>query len=105
MIDRTLLHHGRPTASGGTLWRVSPDLLAGRSPARIAAHTVAVKPSQGVVVNGERIEEETLLNDRDVIRIGHSTPVYTTDDTLSAIQVHATWKQFGQGHINTMMPD
>ncbi len=68
-------------------------------------YAIVRSTKNGVFINGDRIEEETLLSDRDVIKIGHSTLVYTTDDTLSAVQVHATWKQFGQGHINTMMPE
>jgi len=59
----------------------------------------------GVFINGQRIEQETLLRDRDVIKLGNSTLVYTTDDSLEAVHVHATWKQHGQGHIHTMMPD
>lgn len=59
----------------------------------------------GVFINNRRIEEETPLQDRDVIKIGNSTLVYTTDDALEAVHVHATWKQHGQGHVQTMIPD
>ena len=68
-------------------------------------HAINRSNKNGVFINGDRIEEETVLSDGDVIKIGHSTLVYTTDDSLSAMQVHATWKQHGQGHVQTMMPD
>ena len=68
-------------------------------------YAIVRSTKNGVFVNGKRIEEETALVDLDMIKIGHTTVVYTTDDTLDAVHVHAMWKQFGQGHIQTMMPD
>jgi len=59
----------------------------------------------GVMVNGRKIEAETLLHDRDVIAIGSTTIVYSTDDALDAQRVFEAWKKLGQGHLRTVSGD
>jgi pSer/pThr/pTyr-binding forkhead associated (FHA) protein len=59
----------------------------------------------GVLVNDEKIEEPTPLQHQDVIRIGDSTLVYSTDDTLDAKHVRQVGKMFGQGHMQTSADD
>jgi len=59
----------------------------------------------GVLVNGRKIEGETPLQDRDVIRIGGTTVVYSTDDSIDAQRIYEAWKKFGEGHLPTMTGD
>jgi pSer/pThr/pTyr-binding forkhead associated (FHA) protein len=59
----------------------------------------------GVCVNGRKIEGESLLNHRDVITIGGTTIVYSTDDALDAQQAREAWKKLGQGHLRTISSD
>jgi pSer/pThr/pTyr-binding forkhead associated (FHA) protein len=55
----------------------------------------------GVFVNGKKIEQETVLLDCDVIAIGGSKIVYTTQDVQDAQRVVDAWKRSGQGHLRT----
>jgi len=56
----------------------------------------------GVFVNGKKIESETHLNDKDIITIGGTSIVYSTDDALDAKRAFETWRQVGQGHLRTI---
>lgn len=59
----------------------------------------------GVYINGAKIEDRAPLADGDLIEIGASKVIYTTDDSMEAEHVRATSRHFGQGHILTQMPD
>lgn len=59
----------------------------------------------GVLVNGQKIEGETLLNDRDVITIGQTSIVYLSDDSPDARRAFDALKRLGEGHLPTMVPD
>jgi len=65
-------------------------------------YAIDFNTKNGVFVNDVRIDAETLLNDGDAIRIGKSTLIYTTDDAKEAADVRGAWKQFGQGHVDTI---
>lgn len=65
-------------------------------------YAIDFNTKNGVFVNNVRIDAETLLKDGDAIRIGRSTMVYSTDDAKEAGDVHGAWKQFGQGHLDTI---
>jgi len=65
-------------------------------------YAIDFNTKNGVFVNDVRIDAETLLRDGDAIRAGKSTMVYTTDDAKEAGDVRATWKRFGQGHVDTI---
>ena len=57
----------------------------------------------GVLVNDASVAGDGVpLSDRDVIKIGGTTIVYTTDDTLDAQHVREAMKMFGQGHVKTI---
>ena len=56
----------------------------------------------GVYVNGQRIEQETELQDRDVIKAGSTAFVYSIDETVDACQVRDIPKKFGEGHVRTV---
>ncbi len=57
----------------------------------------------GVFVNGASVAGDGVpLSDRDVIKIGGTTIVYTTDDSLDAQHVREAMKMFGQNHVETM---
>lgn len=68
-------------------------------------YAIDFNSKNGVHVNEQRIENRTPLRDCDVIRIGDSTIVYTTDDSDDARHVRDTSKRFGQGHQHTMTQD
>jgi len=68
-------------------------------------HAIDFKSHNGVIINGRKIEDRAPLADGDLIEIGASKIIYTTDDSVDAEHVLATSKHFGQGHIITMMPD
>ncbi len=59
----------------------------------------------GVFLNGQKMEKETLLNDGDVITIGGTTMVYSTDDTTDAQRAFEAYKRFGMGHVHTVTLD
>jgi len=59
----------------------------------------------GVFVNRQRIQAETLLNDGDVITIGGTTMVYAIDDAMGAQRAYEAWKKLGQGHVHTITND
>lgn len=59
----------------------------------------------GSAVNGQKIEGETLLNNGDVITIGATSMVFSTDDTMDAQRAREAWKKRGQGHLRTVTPD
>ena len=65
-------------------------------------YAIDFNTKNGVYVNDTRIDTETVLNDGDAVRIGKSTMVYTTDDSKEAADVRGMWKQFGQGHVDTI---
>lgn len=56
----------------------------------------------GVFVNGQRIAHDMPLSDRDIIRIGDTTLVYCTDDSLDACQIRDMPKRIGEGHLHTV---
>jgi pSer/pThr/pTyr-binding forkhead associated (FHA) protein len=59
----------------------------------------------GVFVNEKKIVGETPLNDRDVITIGDTAMVYSTDNSPLAQHVLDTFKRYGQGHVRTQTGD
>lgn len=59
----------------------------------------------GVEINGNKIERETQLTSGDVITIGVSTLIFSTDNSMDAKRAFETWKRFGQGHVHTISPD
>jgi len=59
----------------------------------------------GVLVNGTKIEARTALQDRDVITIGDSVLVYSTEDSPFAEHVLELMKRPGQGHQHTRTSD
>lgn len=59
----------------------------------------------GVFVNGRKIEDQVLLKDRDVIVLGDTAIVYSTDDAMDAMKVFEAWKYPGQGHERTISAD
>ena len=59
----------------------------------------------GVWVKGIKIDSETPLSDGDVIKIGDTTILYSTDDTLDAQQVRKVMKLFSAGRDQTMTND
>lgn len=60
--------------------------------------------SNGVFVNGKKIEGETALSDGDAITIGKTTIVYSTADAADAQRVFDAWKKGGQAHLRTITP-
>lgn len=59
----------------------------------------------GVEVNGRKIGEPTPLQHQDVIRLGDTILVYSTDDTMDAKHVRQMGKMYGQGHMQTSADD
>ena len=66
-------------------------------------HAIDFGSKNGVFVNGASVAGDGVpLSDRDVIKIGGTTIVYTTDDSLDAQHVREAMKMFGQNHVETM---
>ena len=59
----------------------------------------------GVEINGKKIASETMLNNGDRITIGHTTLIYSTDNSMDAKRAWETWKQVGQGYVHTVTGD
>jgi pSer/pThr/pTyr-binding forkhead associated (FHA) protein len=59
----------------------------------------------GVLVNGKRIQDETPLNDGDVISIGQTVMIYLRADASDAQSAFESWKKRGQGHVSTRVRD
>ena len=68
-------------------------------------HAIDFQSKNGVLVNGKKIENPTPLSDRDVIAIGDTALVYSTDDSPFAQHVLDSMKRFGQGHVQTRTGD
>ncbi len=59
----------------------------------------------GVLVNEKKITAATPLSDRDVITLGDTTLVYSTDNAPLAQHVLDGFKRYGQGHVRTQTGD
>jgi pSer/pThr/pTyr-binding forkhead associated (FHA) protein len=68
-------------------------------------YAIDFQSKNGVKVNDKKIDAPTLLGDRDVIVIGDTTLVYSTDDAHSAQDIRESMKRFGQGHVQTRTGD
>ena len=65
-------------------------------------HAIDHGSSNGVYVNRARITQETLLNDGDLIQIGSTSLVYTTDDSPDAQRVVEVMKKVGERWRSTI---
>ena len=68
-------------------------------------YAVDFKSKNGVWVNRIKIDREAPLSDGDIISIGDTTILYSTDDTLDAQRVRAVMKLLGAGRDQTMTTD
>ena len=68
-------------------------------------YAIDFQSKNGVFVNEKKIEAPTPLADRDVIVIGDTTLVYSTDEAHSAQDIRESMKRFGQGHVQTRTGD
>lgn len=59
----------------------------------------------GVLLNGQKLTEEALLNDRDILTLGDTAIVYASDDAEDAMKVFEAWKSPGQGNQRTISVD
>mgnify|MGYP001560345062 CR=1 FL=1 len=68
-------------------------------------YAIDFNSKNGVVVNGNKIDKRVALRDCDVIKIGDSSLVYTTDDSADALSAREQAKRFGQGYVHTATHD
>ncbi len=59
----------------------------------------------GVFVNGTQVKDRRVLGDGDLIKLGSSKIIYSTDDSVDAEHVLASLKRFGEGHLQTRAPE
>ena len=59
--------------------------------------------ANGVLVNGKRITEETLLSDGDVMRIGNTSIVYSVEDAPDAQTITQLLRKHYQGRFDTQV--
>ncbi len=65
---------------------------------------VDFESSNGVQVNGKRIEGEMALNGGDIIQIGTTSIVYSAKDFADAQTARDAWFKKGQSQEKTMIP-
>lgn len=83
---------------------VSRKHLQVRMDAGLGRHVAAdYRSAHGVFVNGKQIMLDTVLNDGDKIRIGHTTLVYLAADHADAPTALAAAKKLGEWERMTMM--
>ena len=63
------------------------------------------KSHNSVSVNGNRISEDTPLNDGDIISIGHTTIAFSMDEKPDAVRIREQMRKRGEERLTTMMPD
>ena len=63
------------------------------------------KSRNGVFVNGMQVKDRRVLGNGDIIKVGASKIVYSTDDSVDAEHILASLKRFGEGHIHTRSPE
>lgn len=71
-------------------------------PAQNRHFAIDYQSKNGVEINGQKIVAETPLNHGDVIEIGQTVMVYSTDNSMDAKRAFETSKRFGQGHVHTV---
>ena len=59
----------------------------------------------GLFVNGRRVEEDAILRDGDVIKIGASAIIYTLEDTPDVENVLDTYRKKGERWRSTIPGD
>ncbi len=59
----------------------------------------------GVSVNGNRISEDTPLQDGDLISLGHTTIAFSMDDEPDAMRIREQMRKRGEERLTTMLPD
>ncbi len=59
------------------------------------------KSANGVCVNGKRIEADTPIDDGDVIRIGHTSIIYSVKDEPDAQTITQLLRKHNQGRYET----
>ena len=59
----------------------------------------------GVYVNGVQVDDRRVLGDGDLIEVGQTKIVYTTNDAANADYVRASLKRYGEGHVPTQSGD
>ena len=63
------------------------------------------KSHNGVSVNGNRISEDTPLDDGDAIRVGTTTMIFTVEDQPDAMRIREQMRKRGEERLTTMLPD
>ena len=63
------------------------------------------KSHNGVSVNGNRISEDTPLDDGDAIRVGTTTMIFTVEDQPDAMRIKEQMRKRGEERLTTMLPD
>jgi pSer/pThr/pTyr-binding forkhead associated (FHA) protein len=92
--------------AGCTIQIIDPQLSRCHMQIKYAAdekrhYAVDFQSKNGVFVNGEKISEPAVLNDRDAISLGDTVLVYSIDDSVAAQHVLDAMKRMGQGHLHT----
>ena len=59
----------------------------------------------GVAVNGNRISEDTPLDDGDVISVGNTTIAFSMEDKPDAVRIREQMRKRGENRLTTMLPD
>ncbi len=68
-------------------------------------YAVDFKSKNGVWVNETKIDGESPLTDGDILRLGDTTILYSTDDTMDAQHAGRIAKTYGHGRDQTMTTD
>ena len=63
------------------------------------------KSHNGVSVNGNRISEDTPLDDGDAIRLGTTTIIFSLEDQPDAMRIREQMRKRGEERLTTMLPD
>ena len=67
-------------------------------------YAIDYESSNGVEVNGKRIQAPTALKSGDVIKLGNSTVMYSVEDLPDAQTAREAWFKRGQANLKTMLP-
>jgi len=108
LADHKLVMIGRDASS--TIQIVDPEMSrhhmqVARDPDEDRHYLLDFNSRNGVYVNDEVVKDRRQLKDGDLIVVGQSTIVYSTDDATDADNIRAALKRFGQGHLHTQSPD